>query len=81
MIHRSYAGKTADITVERHGRSSPRPGQIEAIPGVTQLSGPGQCTLPDQVLQISRRRGTGRSGYADIVLCALSLINTLEHEL
>jgi len=44
--------------------------QIKVVPGVTQLSGLGQCALLDEILQISCRCGTGCSGYADIILCA-----------
>ena len=47
-----------------------RLGQIKVISGVTQLSGLGQCSLLDKILQISCRCGTGRSGYADIILRA-----------
>ena len=48
------------------------------IPGVTQLSGLGQCTPLDKVLQISRRRRTRRSGDADIFLCAQAALEAVD---
>jgi hypothetical protein len=54
----------------RNGRSRQLRRQIQVIPGVTQLSGFGECALLDKVLQVSCRRGSGRSGDADIFLCA-----------
>src|SRR3982074_2117849 len=48
------------------------------IPGVTQLSGLGPPALLDQALQISCRRGTGRSGDADIVLCAQAALEAVD---
>lgn len=55
----------ADTTVELPRSSSLRLSQTNVIPGVTQ-----QCTPLNKVLQISCRRGAGRSGDTDIIFCA-----------